>query len=35
MMWGGSRWWVVAMIGKVVGDEKKYGCLKREIIAEV
>jgi hypothetical protein len=32
--WKGERWWVVAMIGEVVGDEEKYGALKREIIGE-
>ncbi len=32
--WKGGRWWIVAMIGDVVGDEEKYGCLKREIIGE-
>ena len=32
--WRGNRWWIVAMIGDVIGDEEKYGCLKREIIGE-
>ena len=32
--WKGERWWVVALHGEVVGDEEKYGCLKREIIGE-
>lgn len=29
-----SRWWAVALHGEVVGNEEKYGCLKREIIGE-
>ena len=32
--WKGERWWVVALHGEIIGDEEKYGCLKREIIAE-
>ena len=32
--WEGERWWVVALHGEVVGDDEKYGCLKREIIGE-
>jgi hypothetical protein len=32
--WEGSRWWVVALIGEVVGDDEKYGALEREIIGE-
>ena len=32
--WRGERWWIVALHGEVVGDEEKYGCLKREIIGE-
>ena len=32
--WKGERWWVVALHGEVVGDDEKYGCLKREIIGE-
>ena len=32
--WEGSRWWIVALHGEVVGDEEKYGCLKREILGE-
>ena len=32
--WKGERWWIVALHGEVVGDEEKYGCLKREIIGE-
>ena len=32
--WKGSRWWIVALIGEVVGDDEKYGALTREIIGE-
>ena len=32
--WKGERWWVVALHGEVIGDDEKYGCLKREIIGE-
>jgi hypothetical protein len=32
--WQGERWWIVALIGEVVGDEEKYGALEREIIGE-
>ena len=32
--WKGERWWIVALHGEVVGDEEKYGCLKREILGE-
>jgi hypothetical protein len=32
--WNGKQWWVVALHGEVVGDDEKYGCLKREIIGE-
>lgn len=32
--WKGERWWVVALIGEVVGDDEKYGALEREIIGE-
>ena len=32
--WKGERWWIVALHGQVVGDDEKYGCLKREIIGE-
>ena len=32
--WKGERWWIVALIGEVVGDEEKYGALQREIIGE-
>jgi hypothetical protein len=33
--WHGERWWIVALIGEVVGDGEKFGALKREIIGEV
>jgi hypothetical protein len=32
--WKGERWWIVAMHGEVVGDDEKFGCLKREILGE-
>ena len=32
--WKGERWWIVAMIGDVVGDDEKLGALTREIIGE-
>ena len=32
--WNGDRWWIVALIGEVVGDDEKYGALEREIIGE-
>jgi hypothetical protein len=32
--WRGERWWIVALIGEVIGDEEKYGALRREIIGE-
>ena len=32
--WEGERWWVVALIGEVIGDDEKFGCLTREIIGE-
>ena len=32
--WKGERWWVVALIGEVIGDDEKYGALEREIIGE-
>ena len=32
--WDGARYWVVALHGPVIGDEEKYGCLKREILGE-
>jgi len=32
--WQGERWWIVALIGKVVGDDEKYGALEREIVGE-
>ena len=33
--WKGSRTWVVALVGEIVGEEDKLGALKREFIAEV
>jgi hypothetical protein len=33
--WRGERLWIVRLHGEVVGDEDKYGCLKREIVCEV
>jgi hypothetical protein len=32
--WKGSRVWIVALLGAVVGDDEKYGALEREIIGE-
>ena len=32
--WKGERWWVVALIGQVIGDAEKFGALRREIIGE-
>jgi hypothetical protein len=32
--WRGERWWIVALIGEVRGDDEKYWALKREIIGE-
>ena len=32
--WKGDRWWIVALLGEVIGDDEKYGALKREIIGE-
>jgi hypothetical protein len=32
--WRGERWWLVALIGEVRGDDEKYWALKREIIGE-
>ena len=32
--WKGERWWVVALIGEVVGDDEKFGALTREIVGE-
>jgi hypothetical protein len=32
--WEGSRWWIVALHGEVIGDDEKFGCLKREILGE-
>ena len=33
--WSGDRIWLVALVGKVVGDHEKYGCLERHIIKDV
>jgi hypothetical protein len=32
--WKGEQCWIVALHGEVIGDEEKYGCLRREIIGE-
>lgn len=32
--WEGERWWIVALIGEVRGDDGKYWALEREIIGE-
>ena len=32
--WKGERWWIVALIGEVKGDDEKMGALTREIIGE-
>ena len=32
--WKGERWWIVALIGEIVGDDEKFGALTREIIGE-
>ena len=32
--WEGERWWVVALIGEVRGDDEKFWALEREIIGE-
>jgi hypothetical protein len=32
--WRGERWWIVALIDEVIGDDEKYGALKREIVSE-
>ena len=34
LKWEGERWWIVALIGEVIGDEEKFGAAKREIIGE-
>ena len=33
--WKGKRLWIVALEGEVIGDARKMGALKREILAEV
>lgn len=32
--WKGSRLWLVALKGAVIGDESKYGALEREFLGE-
>ena len=32
--WKGARWWIVALIGEVVGGDEKMGALEREILGE-
>ena len=32
--WSGERWWIVALIGEVIGDDEKLGALTREVIGE-
>ena len=32
--WKGERWWIVALIGQIAGDDEKYGALEREILGE-
>jgi hypothetical protein len=32
--WKGDRWWIVALIGEVRGDDEKYWALEREVIGE-
>ncbi len=32
--WQGERWWIVALIGEVRGDDEKLWALEREIIGE-
>ena len=32
--WKGERWWIVALIGEVRGNDDKLWALKREIIGE-
>jgi hypothetical protein len=32
--WKGERWWIVALYPPFIGDDDKYGSLKREIIGE-
>ena len=34
LKWKGDCWWIVALIGEVIGDEEKYGALRREILGE-
>jgi len=32
--WRGERWWIVALIGEVRGDDEKHWALEREVIGE-
>ena len=32
--WKGTRRWIVALTGEIVGDCEKYGALSREILGE-
>ena len=32
--WKGERYWIVALMGTVIGDDDKMGALTREIIGE-
>ncbi len=32
--WQGARIWIVALHGKIIGDDEKFGCLEREILGE-
>jgi hypothetical protein len=32
--WKGDRWWIVALLGEVRGDDEKYWALEREILGE-
>lgn len=33
--WCGERWWVVALIGDLRGDDEKYWALQRVVIGEI
>lgn len=33
--WFGTRVWVVAMLGKIIGDDNRLGSLRREVIGEI
>jgi hypothetical protein len=32
--WKGDRWWIVALLGEVRGNDEKYWALEREVIGE-